>query len=148
MMAYGAKSLQAIQANRQPLLTALAALAITEVIIRYQGDGDSGDITEICVLPESVATHIQEALLTQSVSYHSLIGEYREGAYHYSLSVDALNLDSALRDFTLTWLDAHHSGWENNEGGAGFVTINVTESSFRLDHLVYYTDSTSYEHRL
>ena len=44
MMGYSPKSFEAVRANRQPLLTALAALAITQLVVRYEGGGDSGDV--------------------------------------------------------------------------------------------------------
>ena len=53
MMSYSAKSLEAIYANRKPLLTALTSLQVTEVIIRYEGGGDSGEVSEVCLLPEN-----------------------------------------------------------------------------------------------
>jgi hypothetical protein len=47
-----------------------------------------------------------------------------------------------------TWVDAHHSGWENNDGGSGTVTIHVAENNFQLEHTEYYTESSSYEYTL
>mgnify|MGYP000328910294 CR=1 FL=1 len=47
MMGYSPKSFEAVRANRQPLLTALAALAITQLVVRYEGGGDSGDVSEL-----------------------------------------------------------------------------------------------------
>ena len=55
MMAYSPKSFEAVRANRQPLLTALSALGITELVIRYEGGGDSGDVSELEIFPESLA---------------------------------------------------------------------------------------------
>jgi hypothetical protein len=54
MFAYTPASLEAIHANRESLLAALIKLNITEVIIRYEGGGDSGDVTELEVKPETV----------------------------------------------------------------------------------------------
>ncbi len=146
MMGYSPKSLEAIYANRKPLLTALAALAVTEVIIRYDGGGDSGDVSEVCLLPENAQASQQ--LTTQQINYHSIAGEYIDGQYQYRLEASLVSIDDALRDFALTWVDAHHGGWENNEGGAGVITINVAEPNFQLEHIEYYTECTGYEHTL
>jgi hypothetical protein len=54
MFAYTPASLEAIHANRESLLAALIKLNITEVTIRYEGGGDSGDVTELEVKPETV----------------------------------------------------------------------------------------------
>ena len=146
MMGYSPKSLEAITNNRQPLLEALAALHVAEVVIRYDGGGDSGDVSEVSVLPESL--DVAEQLATVQVNYYYLLGEYREGQYHYQLESHLVSLDDALRDFALTWVDAHHGGWENNEGGAGVVTIKVAEPNFLLEHVEYYTESVSYDYSL
>ena len=154
MMGYSPKSFEAVRANRQPLLTALTALGITELVVRYEGGGDSGDVCELDVFPAELAnTQILETLKTQQLAYQCLAGEYRktdaqEAEYHYFLEEQQLSVHDALRDFTLTWVDAHHGGWENNDGGSGTVTINVAEGIFRLEHIEYYTESTGYEHEL
>ena len=51
MFAFVPASLEAIHTNRDSLLAALTKLNITEVIIRYEGGGDSGDVTELEVKP-------------------------------------------------------------------------------------------------
>ena len=146
MFAYSPISLEAIHTNRDCLLAALAKLNVTDVIVHYDGGGDSGDVSEVSVLPESL--NVAEQLATVQVNYYYLLGEYREGQYHYQLESHLVSLDDALRDFALTWVDAHHGGWENNEGGAGVVTIKVAEPNFLLEHVEYYTESVSYDHAL
>ena len=149
MMGYSPKSFEAVRANRQPLLTALAALAITQLVVRYEGGGDSGDVSELEIFPESLAqANIANTLKVEQLTYHCLAGEYQDGEYRYFLQEQQSSIDSALRDFTLTWVDAHHGGWENNDGGSGTVTINVTEGTFRLEHTEYYTECSNYEYDL
>ena len=144
MFAYSAASLDAIHANRQPLLTALAALNITEVSIRYEGGGDSGDVMEILVKPEEKTPLLQ----TEQVLFHSVLGESCEGHHQYRLSESSRSLDEALRDFTLTWVDAHHGGWENDEGGDGTITIHVAANRFQLAHSECYTERNDYAYSL
>ena len=149
MMGYSPKSFEAVRANRQPLLTSLAALSITELVIHYEGGGDSGDVTEFDVFPETLAQgNIADTLKTQQLTYHCLAGEYQDGEYRYFLQEQSISIDAALRDFALTWVDAHHGGWENNDGGSGKVTIHITEGSFRLEHTEYYTECSNYEYDL
>ena len=149
MMAYSPKSFEAVRANRQPLLTALAALAITQLVVRYEGGGDSGDVSELEIFPESLAqANIANTLKVEQLTYHCLAGEYQDGEYRYFLQEQQSSIDSALRDFVLTWVDAHHGGWENNDGGSGTVTINVSEGTFRLEHTEYYTECSNYEYDL
>ena len=149
MMGYSPKSFEAVRANRQPLLTALAALAITQLVVRYEGGGDSGDVSELEIFPESLAqANIANTLKVEQLTYHCLAGEYQDGEYRYFLQEQQSSIDSALRDFVLTWVDAHHGGWENNDGGSGTMTINVTEGTFRLEHSEYYTECSNYEYDL
>ena len=149
MMGYSPKSFEAVRANRQPLLTALAALAITQLVVRYEGGGDSGDVSELEIFPETLAqANIANTLKVEQVTYHCLAGDYQDGEYRYFLQEQQSSIDSALRDFTLTWVDAHHGGWENNDGGSGTMTINVSEGTFRLEHSEYYTECSNYEYDL
>ena len=149
MFAYSPKSFEAVRANRQPLLTALAALGITELVVRYEGGGDSGDVSELEIFPQELAeANIANTLKMEQLTYHCLAGEYQDGEYRYFLQEQQSSIDSALRDFTLTWVDAHHGGWESNDGGSGTVTINVAEGTFRLEHTEYYTECSSYEYDL
>ena len=46
------------------------------------------------------------------------------------------------------WVDLHHGGWENNEGGAGVMTIRVADDHFLLEHVDYYTESSDYTYSL
>ena len=149
MMGYSPKSFEAVRANRQPLLTALAALAITQLVVRYEGGGDSGDVSELEIFPELLAqANIANTLKVEQLTYHCLAGEYQDGEYRYFLQEQQSSIDSALRDFVLTWVDAHHGGWENNDGGSGTMTINVSEGTFRLEHTEYYTECSNYEYDL
>ena len=149
MMGYSPKSFEAVHANRQPLLTALAALGITQLVVRYEGGGDSGDVSELEIFPELLAqANIANTLKVEQLTYHCLAGEYQDGEYRYFLQEQQSSIDSALRDFVLTWVDAHHGGWENNDEGSGTVTINVTEGTFRLEHTEYYTECSNYEYDL
>jgi len=149
MMGYSPKSFEAVHANRQPHLTALAALGITQLVVRYEGGGDSGDVSELEIFPELLAqANIANTLKVEQLTYHCLAGEYQDGEYRYFLQEQQSSIDSALRDFTLTWVDAHHGGWENNDGGSGTMTINVSEGTFRLEHSEYYTECSNYEYDL
>ena len=108
-----------------------------------------GDVPKIDFRVYNAAqANIANTLKVEQLTYHCLAGEYQDGEYRYFLQEQQSSIDSALRDFTLTWVDAHHGGWENNDGGSGTVTINVTEGTFRLEHIEYYTECSNYEYDL
>ena len=144
MFAYTPASLEAIHANRESLLAALIKLNITEVTVRYEGGGDSGDVTELEVKPETVTPQ----LVVEHIPHRYVASEYRDREYHYHLEKRQSSVDDALRDFAMAWANAQHSGWENNDGGSGTVIIHVAENNFQLGHTEYYTESSSYEYTL
>jgi len=134
------QGLEALYANRQRVLGAFITLNITEAIVRYEGGGDSGDVCEMVLKPESCLPTLQSHFL----DYCVVCSEYREEKYHYFLVEKSMSLEEALRDFVFTWLDVHHGGWENNEGGAGVMTIRVADDDFSLEHTEYYTECNDY----
>ena len=144
MMGYSPKSFEAVRANRQPLLTALTALGITELVVRYEGGGDSGDVAEVTVMPET----IMPQLAIEQITHRYVITDYRDNQYHYHAEERQLSVNEALHDFALEWVDVYHSGWENNDGGSGTVTIQVANNRFQLEHTEYYTESCGYEYTL
>ena len=144
MFGYSPQGYEALSANRQRLLDALNAVAITEVTVRYVGGGDEGDVSEVIVQPESSLPQLN----TQRLVYCYARGEYREGACYYFLEDKEVLLDDALRDFVFTWVDSHHSGWEINDGGSGVMTINVTLHTFTLAHTEYCMECNDYTYDL
>lgn len=44
------------------------------------------------------------------------------------------------------FLEAHHAGWENNDGGRGDFRWDITTGNFTLDHEDYYTESNATKH--
>lgn len=83
---------------------ALEALGIESVIVRYNGEGDEGQIEDITSTP-----------LVDDLDYGSEL--YRE-------------IESQAYDV----LENEHAGWEINEGSHGHITINVKERSAFLHH--------------
>lgn len=144
MFAYSPISFQAVEANREALLAVLTKLNITDVIIRYEGGGDSGDVAEVTVMPES----LMPQLALEQMTHRHVVTGYSDNQYHYHIEERLLSVNEALHDFALEWVDVHHSGWENNDGGSGTVTIQVANNRFQLEHTEYYTESCGYEYTL
>lgn len=83
MLFHNSQAMTALSTNRQRVLNALQAVEINEVIIRYRGSSDEGDITEI-VIP-SHDDQSPFALQDQLLAFSFVRGTYRCGAYHYFL---------------------------------------------------------------
>jgi len=146
MPSHNSQAITALSTNKQRLLEALKAVDISEVIVRYYGSSDEGDITEIVTTP----CHNEDSSLlqTQLLMFSFVRGTFHADAYHYFLVDQEVSLDEALRVFTIMWVDLHHAGWENNEGGAGVMKIRVADDHFLLEHVEYYTESSDYTYSL
>jgi hypothetical protein len=91
------------------------------VVAAYDGEGDSGQINDI------TATAADES----EVSLEGL-----------PCGPDTLLADE-LDDFAWQCLGAYHGGFENNDGGYGDVTIDVTEGKVYIDHNDRFVDVTN-----
>ena len=133
MMGYSPKSFEAVRANRQPLLTALAALGITELVVRYEGGGDSGDVCELDVFPSELAnTQILETLKTQQLAYQCLAGEYRKTDSGPTANQGAVYVVAGSSGWATYQLDPnHHPAMFQSELEAGSMVIDV--AGHRLD---------------
>lgn len=102
-----------IEQAKAVLIAHLKTLGITSVSIGYDGEGDQGQITDIEAL-EPVEVKIK--LMTDGTP----LGPHRE-------------LTDALENFAWNVLDAHHAGFENNDGGFGTISIDVNGNSVTLE---------------
>ena len=135
---------KALQHNRKVLLDLLHRLNVTEVTIEYEGGGDSGSVTNIHVVPAGLKPPpLQETLTIQRVTT-----AYKNGQVHHGLREETVTLENALDDFVMSWVDMHHSGWENNEGGSGTATIDPKNDNFNLEHRTYYTETSYHDYAL
>lgn len=138
------KAVEAQSLNRATLLQALTALSITHVTISYNGYGDSGDVSQVEPTPPTA----KPQLTTYQMPYVHVASSYQEGQWHSRLESRMQSLDESLRDFALNWVELHHGGWENNEGGDGEVSIDVAGNAFTLDHNACYTERDHYGYTL
>lgn len=135
----------ALNQNRDLLIATLAQLEIVSMQIRYSGGGDSGDVYEVEPEPACAVEKLRGTTMAVSCA-KTVWDEARKASY--TLETHSVSVDEALRDFALAWVDQHHGGWENNDGGSGTVTINVVGNTFVLEHDAYYTESFHHEHSL
>jgi hypothetical protein len=136
---------QQVQAfNKDVLLKALTDIGAQKISIEYSGGGDSGDATETSISPD----HLNKKLNEITVRQQYVHGEYLEERWHYEVREKQVVLGVAISDFALHWIDLHHSGWENNDGGSGSVVMDVTSGEFRLEHTEYYTERNEYAYSL
>lgn len=146
-MIYGHHNLQteAHQRNRDLLITALATLGVTRAQVNYSGAGDSGDTCEAEILPKEQLAAVQNT----KVAIHQVRPTYfSQSQQPPAITEREMPLIDALQEFSMIWVELHHGGWENDDGGSGTVTLDVTENTCTLEHVEFYTESTQYEYAM
>lgn len=123
--------------NKATLLSALAAVGIATVIIRFDGCGDSGQIEEVEALDANdVGLEIPDVPV-----------EMLEQPWNEEVAVTAtMPLTAALEAHAYRLLGATHPGWENNDGAYGEFTFDVANATIRLEHADRYFATEDYSH--
>jgi len=94
--------------TRAALLTELRALGVRSIEVQYEGYGDSGNVEDVVVTPDTIA-------LTE-------------------------DLRRRVEDFGWDFAYALSPGFEDNEGGYGTLTWDVTADSITLDQADRYVE--------
>lgn len=131
---------------KERLLSEMARVGVKSASVTYEGSGDDGQIENVSVEgpnkdfdPANVAVKVFEIGRSGSDldTYDPVMKVGPEKEKH---------LDAALEDFTYEMIDAMgFSGWENNEGGGGEMTIDVKKGKVKLEHRTYYQESETTE---
>ena len=135
-------SKETLKKSRDALLVSLKTHGVTHVTAEYEGGGDSGGVETVTAQPDNV--NLDSVQVTMPVTGQV----YRDGEWVEETKDETMSLTNAVHQFVYDALRAHYPGWENNDGGRGTVTIDVEEGSAKLEHTVFYTESTDYEHDL
>jgi hypothetical protein len=117
--------------NKAIVFDALAAAGITDILVEFDGGGDSGQIEG--VLARAGDKPID--LPTTTLSLHTA------GWGEPELAVTELPLAEAIENLCYGYLEQKHEGWENNDGAYGEFTFNVAERRIELDFNGRFTDT-------
>lgn len=123
-------------ANKAVLFDALAAAGITQVIVAFDGYGDSGQVESI----DAKAGDEDVTLPTGTISLTFAHWEQAEA------TAQDLTIAGAVEHMAYDFLSQTHGGWENNDGAFGDFTFEVAERSITLDYNERYTATESYSH--
>lgn len=122
--------------NKAALFAVLAAAGVTQVIVTFDGYGDSGQIESVDARAGDEPIELPEA----TVAF--LSAEWDESE---PVSRD-LPLGDAVEQLAYDYLADSHAGWENNDGAYGEFVFDVAAGTISLDHNDRYTAVTSYSH--
>ncbi|MDO5704282.1 MAG: hypothetical protein Q4G49_04310 [Paracoccus sp. (in: a-proteobacteria)] len=134
--AYVAESGRLLAGNKQVLFDALAAAGVTQVVVTFDGYGDSGQIENIEVLCGEANCSLPEAEITLTLA------GWRGG----ETKTEVLSLEDAIEHLVYDFLNQTHSGWENNDGAYGEFTFDVAGRIISLVYNERYTASESFAH--
>ncbi len=130
-----------MEQNKALLLQALKATGAVQATVSYSGSGDEGGAENV----EARGADGAPLDLGGSVSQFVEHSHYADGRWQSAVADEERPLDDALLDFAMEAVNAHHGGWENNDGGAGEVIFDCTSDSVRLEHKDYYIESVCTE---
>jgi len=113
-----------IERLKAVLVACLQAARIARVEVRFDGGGDSGAVEELLCLDAA-----DDAVACADIPIMVSRNDQADGLGTFAPPT----LQAALEQLTYLALERHHPGWENNDGAAGQLVIDVAEPSFSLE---------------
>lgn len=133
-----------LQKNRDTILRYLKRIGATKVTIGYSGSGDSGQVDSAEIFRNDTQLRPKRRIRVLTGSSKHVAGE----GWIEESKKTITTIEDALMDLTYDWLEAEHSGWENNDGADGTCDVDVSEGQFLLTHRSYYTECETMESEL
>ncbi len=124
--------------NKVALFNALTASGITQVVVSFDGYGDSGQI-------EDISYSNGDGSITMPECKIDILGTiWPEPEPRQS----SISVASAIETLAYSVLEYTHCGWENNDGAYGDIIFDVAERTITLDYNERYTTSENFTHIL
>ena len=122
--------------NKAAFFDVIAPFGVTQVVVTFDGYGDSGQIENIEIKAGG------DVIAEPPVMIELADAEWGQA----EPSRSSTSICAAAERLTYDVLEQTHSGWENNDGAYGDFTFNVTEGSITLDYNERYTATENYSH--
>lgn len=130
---------EAHEINKKSIIDALRGVqGVNSVVVGYSGGGDSGQVDAInAVNDEGDRIELPET----KIRFIDIRWSWMmDKGVSYDLREDEKSLGDAIESLFWHVLGELHDGWENNDGGQGEFTINVTDGTFSLHHEQNYVE--------
>lgn len=122
-----------IHSNLAAVLPALRGSGVEQVVVRFDGYGDSGTIdAALCRFPGDGPYDLQSLPDTPRVPSMTYRSFYENGAYRATRESQDVSLSDAFQRIVEDYLDRSGVDWYNNEGGFGEFTLDVETGCCRL----------------
>lgn len=135
-LAHQTLSTTAMAVNKETLFAAMRAAGITEIIVTFDGAGDSGQVEDIDARCGGTAVPMPDTEITLAqVSWG--ISE---------ISTSSMSLFEAVETLAYDLLSASHGGWENCDGAFGEFHFDAEAGTILLDYNERFTSSEQFNH--
>lgn len=135
-LAHQTLSTTAMAQNKDTLFAAMRAVGITEIIVTFDGAGDSGQIEDIDARRGDAVVPMPDTAITLAqVSWG--ISE---------ISTSSMSLSEAVEALAYDLLSDSHGGWENCDGAFGEFHFDAEAGTILLDYNERFTSSEQYNH--
>jgi hypothetical protein len=116
------------------LIQKLKECGIKEVVVTFDGSGDSGQIEEVSY---GFAVDKPDAF----VEWVQISSSWENGNWVEKTQVKKIDIDSALENFCYEALEDAGIDWYNNAGGYGELRINLDPIEINLEVSTRYTET-------
>jgi hypothetical protein len=138
-----------IPANKAAIMAALAAAGIGSVIVRFDGEGDSGQIDAIeaysCDTPSADAPDADLRLELPDRDLSQRVREYDVATRQTDWVEASGTLRDAIENLAYALLEIEHDGWENNDGGYGEFIFSVPRQTITLTFNMRISEIATYD---
>lgn len=128
---YQALFARALEQNKATLFAAMTAAGITQVIVTFDGSGDSGQIEEISALSGGTTDDLPQV---QVAIASAAWGRDR-------ITSSEMWFETAIEKLAYDLLSDNHGGWEINDGAYGEFVFDSEAGAIQLDYNERYTAS-------
>lgn len=127
---------QLSERNKAVVFDALVAASISRVLVEFDGEGDSGQITSVTAFRGKEHT----AFPTSTVS----IQEIAWG--NTNAVATEMTLEGAIETLCYDYLEETHDGWVNNDGAFGEFHFDIAARTIDLEFHARFTDTCTSNH--
>ena len=138
---YQEKTIQSLfQNNKENAFVALYASGINNIVIKFDGYADNGQIDEWEIELKG-GDYIYDSDLLPQVSVKRTVLHCAQAQPHQSQIV----LARAVEELCYDLLDESYSGWGNNDGSYGTFVFDVEDGTITLEHSRRSVETTTVE---
>lgn len=123
-------------ANKTVLFDALSTNGVSQVVVTFDGYGDSGQIEDIEARAGDEKIDLPDLSVTLTLA--------RSGSTEPVAKT--ISLAEAIETMVYDFLERTHAGWENNDGADGEFVFDVASRTVTLDYNERYSASNNYNH--